>query len=71
MSKIQSGNAPHDTACAAAETTRQAAVSGATQSAAKTAEIAFYRTCLASALANGCGATTFINALRELGTGGQ
>ena len=71
MSKIQSGNSTHDAACAAADATRSAALAVATtQSAAKTADIACYRTMLASALANSCGPTQFINALKELGTGG-
>jgi hypothetical protein len=72
MSKIQSGNAVHDDACAAADSTRSAvlATPGVTPAQAKAADIAAYRAIRASALANNCGVTQFVNALRELGTGG-
>lgn len=70
MSKVQNGNKTHDDAVTTAEGLRQTAAAGATQAATKTADIAAYRAMLASALANNCGATTFITALRELGTGG-
>lgn len=72
MSKVSSGNKTNDDAITNSEATRQIAVAAATtQSAARTADIAHYRACVASALANNCGATQFINALRELGTGGS
>ena len=72
MAATKTGNATHDAATQVAEVTRQAAVAAATtQAQAKTADISFYRTCLASALANNCGATQFIRALQELGTGGS
>ena len=71
MSKIQSGNATHDQTCAAAAAVQAAAIAVATtQSAAKTADIAYYRTCRASAITNGVGAGQFTQALQELGTGG-
>jgi hypothetical protein len=68
----KSGNVTHDSNVLAAENTRQNAVAAATtQSAAKTADIAFYRTAKASALANGIGVAQFTFALQQLGTGGQ
>jgi hypothetical protein len=71
MAATKSGNATHDANCLQAEGVRQAAIAVATtQSAAKAADIAAFRTMLASAIANTCGPTQFINALRELGTGG-
>ena len=71
MSIPQSTNFPHTAALNVSEAARQVAVAAATiQAAARTAEITHYRACLASAVANNCGATQFINALRELGTGG-
>jgi hypothetical protein len=71
MSKVQSGNPVHDAACAAADATLQLALVGASQATAKSATITAYRTMRASALANNCGASQFIDALRELGTGGS
>lgn len=72
MSKVSSGNKTNDDAVTNSEATRQIAVAAATiQSTARTAEIVHYRACLASALANNCGATQFITALKELGTGGS
>ena len=70
MSTSNSGNQTHDNAVRAAEGTRQTATAGASQAAVNTAEIAFYRSVRASALANGCGVETSVNALRALGTGG-
>lgn len=68
---IKSGNTTHDTNVAAAELTRQVAVKAAsTQAAVNTAEIAFYRTCLASAIANNCQTSEFLLALRQLGVTG-
>jgi hypothetical protein len=69
MSHVQTGNIVHDAACARAEGIRQAAVVGATQAAARSADIACYQAELASARTNNCGLTTFLTALRELGVG--
>lgn len=46
------------------------AVAGATQAAVKTAEIAFYRTCLKSAISNGCGLEPFMQPLKSRGATG-
>ncbi len=70
MSVSQSGNRVHDVAVAVAESTRQTAIKGATQLAVKTAEITFYQTCLASAIANGINPKQYSEALKELGTNG-
>lgn len=71
MSKIASENRIHQANCDAAELTRQVAMNGTpTQATAKAADIAFMRTALASALANNCSPSVFVQALRELGTGG-
>jgi len=71
MSVIYSENSGHRAALLAAEQVRQAAaVPGATQSALRNADIAFYRSALASAVANGLSPAQFEFALRELGTGG-
>lgn len=74
MSKIQTSttmlsNFTHEATVALNEGVRQTAVAGAAQTAAKTAEITFYRACLASAQTNSCSAGTFLAALRELGVG--
>jgi hypothetical protein len=78
MSAIQmsdlstAGNRTHQANLLASEATRQAAAAAATtQAAMRTADIAHYRTCLASAIANNCSTNTFVNALKELGTGGS
>jgi ferritin-like metal-binding protein YciE len=67
-----SGNQTHDDAVAASEGSRQSAVkaSGASQATVKAAEIAHYRTLIASAKANGQPYQQFVEALMELGTGG-
>jgi hypothetical protein len=70
MSVIKTGNKTHDDTCLAAEAARQVAVAGANRAAVIAAEISFYRTCLASALANGCGVEPSIRALQALGIGG-
>ena len=71
MSISKSGNKSHDDAVNAAEGARQVATApGATQAACITAEIAFYRTALASAKANGIGIEPIVAALKQLGTGG-
>jgi hypothetical protein len=69
MSTSQTGNLAQDTAVNAAESARQVAVASASGSAAtaRSAEITFYRACLASAIANKCGTEQFIAALRALG----
>jgi hypothetical protein len=69
MSIIRTENSTHRAACAAAEAVRQA-TSQTTQATAAAADIAFYRTCLASAIVNSCATAQFETALKELGTGG-
>lgn len=72
MSTSQSGNKTHDDAVAKAESIRQSAsVPGTAQATVKAADIGHYRSCLSSALANGINPTCFIQALRDLGTGGM
>lgn len=71
MSTTNSGNATHDTAVAKSESIRQAAtVPGTSPTSVRSADIAHYRTCLASALTNGINPIPFVTALRELGVGG-
>lgn len=71
MATHQTGNKNHDDAVAKAESIRQAAtVPGTSQATVKAADIAHYRTCLASAIANGLNPGAFMLALRDLGTGG-
>ena len=54
MSVPPTGNATHDAAVLKAEGVRQVAVAAATtQAAARSADIAFYQTAIASAKANG------------------
>jgi len=68
MSTSQTGKAAHDAVVNAAEAVRQTAVvPGASQATVNAAEIAFYRTCLASAKANGVGTECFTTALKSLG----
>jgi len=72
MPTIKTGNLAHDNACAAAEITRQAAVAGTpTQAQVTAADVAFYRTCRASAIANNNGvqAAEFSAALKALNVG--
>jgi hypothetical protein len=65
------GNKTHDASVLTAEVTRQVALKTAsTQAAARTADIAYFRSVLASAKANGIQPGQFITALQELGTGG-
>jgi hypothetical protein len=73
VSIIKTGNFVHDETCNLSEMTRQVAVAAAAgnRAAIIAAEIAHYRTCLASAVANGCGREPFLNALRSLGKGGS
>ncbi len=71
MSKVDTDNLTHNKTVTISEGLRQAVVAAAsTPAAIRTAEITHYRTCLASARANNCGVTTFMDALRELGVGG-
>jgi hypothetical protein len=64
-------NRAHAATCAASEAVRQVAVAAATtQAAARAADIAHYRACLASAIANKCSTDVFITALKELGQAG-
>jgi hypothetical protein len=65
------GNRTHDASVLAAEVTRQGALkSASTQPAVRTVDIAYFRSVLASAKANGIQPGQFITALMELGTGG-
>jgi|RhiMetdeSRZDD1v2_1073273.scaffolds.fasta_scaffold165827_4 hypothetical protein len=68
MSVTQSGNKTHDQNCNLAEALRQVSVTAAAGNAAtiKAAELAFFRTCRDSALANGCSPSVFIQAIRSL-----
>lgn len=79
MPVIASEHKAHTSTCGSSEMTRQAAVaaavaagggSAAVASAIRTAEIAFYRSIVASAVANGLPSSNFTQALRDLGTGG-
>jgi len=72
MSVVQSGVTAHDKNCADAERKRQAAaVAGASQATLRSAEITFYQTCRASAIANGLSPHQFNAALQEIqGTAG-
>ena len=73
MSITKSGNRVHDDACNLSEMTRQGAVATAAgnQATIRTLEIAHYRACLASAIANNCQPGAFVRALQDLGTGGS
>lgn len=66
MSTVQTGKAAHDAKVAVAEAIRQAAVTPtATKAVIDAAETTFYRTCVTSAIANGCSPTPFLTALAE------
>ena len=67
MSK--SGNATHDATIASAESVRQGSVNvaGVSQATANTATIAFYRSAVASGVANSLDVGPFIFALKNLG----
>jgi hypothetical protein len=76
---IQHANPVHQATANNAEMARQVAVSAAAVAgggsaavalAIKNAEIAFYRSVVASCLANGLQSSGFREALRSLGTGG-
>ena len=67
---VKSGNTAHDTACLAAEVTRQNAVSGSpTQAIVNAAEITYHRAVISSAKLNlgGSGIEASLSALRTLG----
>jgi hypothetical protein len=70
--KVFSENSVHNgNLAAAAQTWQQSAPPGSSAATYKAADIAYGRTCLASAIANNCATNVFVNMLRELGTGGQ
>jgi ferritin-like metal-binding protein YciE len=65
---VRSDNALHNANCLAAEVVRQSALSGSpTQAAVNAAEIAYYRSVIASARANNCGVEASLSALIALG----
>ena len=68
MSITKGENRVHNDACNLSEGVRQSAVAAAIGNAAtiRTAEIAHYRSCLASALTNGVQPGVFIRALMDL-----
>jgi hypothetical protein len=68
MAIIKSGNATHDANLLTYEQTRQAAVevAGVTAAAVKTAHVAYFRSCIASAKTAGLQFQQFSTALREL-----
>jgi hypothetical protein len=68
MSIIKTGNKVHDDALLVAEQVRQAAVevAGVTEAAVKTAHVAYFRSCIASAKTNGLMYGQFSLALREM-----
>jgi hypothetical protein len=71
MSVIYSENATHRTNLATAEMIKQVAVAGSVDPLIfKNATIAYLRSGLASALANGCSPSVFVIGLRELGNWG-
>ena len=71
MSAANSNNGVHNNAQNQAEGARQAAVApGATPATIRTAEIAFYRAVVTSALANGVGVSSAMSALKHLGVTG-
>lgn len=69
MSKSKTSKFTHDEEESRIEGVRQSAArsGGASQATVKTAEIAYYRACLASAITNGVERGVFIGALWELG----
>jgi hypothetical protein len=73
---VQSNNLTHNANCLVAEGVRQNAVANVTMNPAGeaimiAAEIAYHRSVLASAKANGCGTEASMSALKLLGTGGS
>ena len=67
MSAHNSPNATFNATANAAEGVRQVAVAGATQAAATSAEITYYRTLYKAALTNGVSPSNFTQALFALG----
>jgi hypothetical protein len=69
MSQVVTENATHQTNLRNAEHARQIAylAAGNSQSAIKAADLAYARSCLTSAQANGCATSQFVVMLRELG----
>jgi hypothetical protein len=71
MAHTPTGNKTHDAAMQTAEATRQLAqVPGASQATLKAADVQYFRSARASAIANGIQPGFAIAALQELGTGG-
>ena len=66
---IFSENSTHRANMVAAEQTRQANADG-TAATNRAADIAYYRTAFASAVLNSCSTSSYVDALRSLGTGG-
>ena len=71
MSTSNTGNTTHDNNINKAEGSRQSGISTTSQTVTTSAEIVFYRSALASALANNCSPSCFVRALQQLGTGGS
>jgi hypothetical protein len=70
MSSIYSENSTHRTNLANAERTRQAGITPtSTQAQIMSVEIAYYRSCLNSAIANNCNPGEFVEAARREGIG--
>jgi len=64
---VKTGVAAHDNACNAAETLRQSQIiNSSTPAQVKAAEVAYFRTCRLSAIANGLSPSCFTAALVEL-----
>jgi hypothetical protein len=70
MSNANTGIKAHDDAVVAAEGVRQTAIAGASQSAIVTAEIAYHRSIVRSAIKNNISTSASMSALRELGVTG-
>jgi hypothetical protein len=72
-SVTQSGNTSHDTACANALRTYQAAEAAAAgnQTTINTAAITYFRAIVSSGLKNNCGVEAAMTALKTLGVTGQ
>lgn len=70
MSASQSGNRTHDATVSVAESIRQGACTPtATKATVVAAEVTFYRSCIASAVANGVNAEQYHVAIYELTKG--
>jgi hypothetical protein len=65
-------NATHRMNCQVAEGVKQTSISASSTAAqVRAAEAVYFRSCLASAKANGVSTSPFVEALYELGFGGQ